>query len=57
MRKRGYFTIFYVKPSQRIKALEESGLDLFVGDSDDILQIKWPDPSQEETNLEHRVDT
>lgn len=46
--KKGHFIIDFVKPISRLKLLEETGLDLYDGDSDELFEIKWPDPSQED---------
>ena len=49
--KQGSFTVSFSKPTKKLECLQTEGLDLFVGDPEDIIDVVWPNPSQEEKNL------
>ncbi len=49
--KQGTFTVSFSEKPKKLEILQIGGLDLFYDNPDDIINVVWPNPSQEETNL------
>lgn len=49
--KKGVYVISYVGSSDIYTKLQSDGLDLIVGDPDDLLSIEWAMTSSEEEHL------
>lgn len=49
--KQGIFTISFSEPIKRLESLQSEGFDLFEGNPEEIVDIVWPNISQEEKNL------